>query len=1031
MKWHFLTAAQCFVHAVVIYRRGLHEGQRDQFVDAPNGLTAELPADGWQEQAVLCGEEDANPGETVPLRSKRGRKGKEWQSCEVIDAEKEKSLRICALDWLAKKAIIHDKLLLGSVGFRARFWSIFHFPVFETESFFLSCQRSSSSRDTKQWRFSWRKRTARMEVEMTGDHNEKPMKKIKRVHAKKYGQNATASRALMQMERDGAPQDHRPASWQLKNFRRTDPKTTACLLADSLGSLRSFAQSPPENVVIDESSVLLTEDDATQEDFIENLFDSVSEPAYEALRQWEADQLNLALQRSLEENEEHKREVEASNRLIDGRLRRAAKRTLSVLGYGNCQFSAVIESAKLAMSVGQLRSEVVKGGSGQEQLPLLDSMTEADRAELEPAVQEEERTLELEPANHQEAERASEADRASEAESAEQEAERASQPEPAEQEAERASDAESAEPEAERASEAESVEQEVQQPASTDPETALQAEPAEQEDFARTQQTGSVSTFQIFVGGELLITADASEAERASESGPSEQEADGTLEPQPDDQEAERASESVPANQEVEEAALTLPEAAIESLEVEAAPADQEERVVAAPDDALQAERSESEPGQEAERAGDFEPADQEVSEPGQSESSADMAALDMHLSASASGGFNLGPSALEAWQGNLRDRIDQCVENDLSSPEAQGRPQALTSFAAEDDDDLSDCFPPAVEESPAELQAEGAAAEKVTVALSPVPVFLGAEAARSQEGMPSEWTGSEGELSKASSSCADDPQRWEVEAVNAIEMPESNVVEDEGRAEAAEASKAEESTTALDARIDEGADERRDEADKASETSEPLENIEMDPTKLRGAWRGESVSPERRTNSEALWHILRTKPLRPPKSEDNYDMSSAGDPDMTEEERAQHELDLEDRRVTKQSPRWCENYLELVHQQKDWDPDTVFGEVPPCDLDSVFPDALYMELNLQRTYKKRRGSSANWKKDQLKPDEMANYKRKLGLKKAFVPETDASLLMEQGEMRRLNKTATDKPSKSRKSKNKRQGEVPAICQFE
>ena len=28
-----------------------------------------------------------------------------------------------------------------------------------------------------------------------------------------------------------------------------------------------------------------------------------------------------------------------------------------------------------------------------------------------------------------------------------------------------------------------------------------------------------------------------------------------------------------------------------------------------------------------------------------------------MHLSASASGGFNLGPSALEAWQGNLRDR--------------------------------------------------------------------------------------------------------------------------------------------------------------------------------------------------------------------------------------------------------------------------------------------------------------------------------------------------------------------------------------
>ena len=24
---------------------------------------------------------------------------------------------------------------------------------------------------------------------------------------------------------------------------------------------------------------------------------------------------------------------------------------------------------------------------------------------------------------------------------------------------------------------------------------------------------------------------------------------------------------------------------------------------------------------------------------------------------------------------------------------------------------------------------------------------------------------------------------------------------------------------------------------------------------------------------------------------------------------------------------RWCENYLQLVHDQQDWDPDTIFGK--------------------------------------------------------------------------------------------------------
>lgn len=99
---------------------------------------------------------------------------------------------------------------------------------------------------------------------------------------------------------------------------------------------------------------------AKQEATLENLFDHVADPAFAALQQWEEGQVQLAIQRSLEDSEQDRLEREASNELLDGRLRREGLRRVSVLADGNCQFHSVIQSVKLALSVAQLRQKVVK-----------------------------------------------------------------------------------------------------------------------------------------------------------------------------------------------------------------------------------------------------------------------------------------------------------------------------------------------------------------------------------------------------------------------------------------------------------------------------------------------------------------------------------------------------------------------------------------------------------------------------------------------------------------------------------------------
>ncbi|CAE7738483.1 unnamed protein product [Symbiodinium sp. CCMP2592] len=160
-------------------------------------------------------------------------------------------------------------------------------------------------------------------------------------------------------------------------------------------------------------------------------------------------------------------------------------------------------------------------------------------------------------------------------------------------------------------------------------------------------------------------------------------------------------------------------------------------------------------------------------------------------------------------------------------------------------------------------------------------------------------------------------------------------------------------------------------------------------PEELHGCWRGDSISPSSRAQSARLWRQIRAQPLPPRDPEENYEMSSQGEfMDMEEEER---ELHLEHLRAAKRSPRWCENYKEVVRSQADWNPDDVFGvRAPEVNLDQILPDKLYLAQKLHRSYKKRRGSSGKWEKDRCKEDDVTQYRSKMGHSKAWLLDVEA-----------------------------------------
>jgi len=116
-------------------------------------------------------------------------------------------------------------------------------------------------------------------------------------------------------------------------------------------------------------------------------------------------------------------------------------------------------------------------------------------------------------------------------------------------------------------------------------------------------------------------------------------------------------------------------------------------------------------------------------------------------------------------------------------------------------------------------------------------------------------------------------------------------------------------------------------------------------------------------------WMALRQIRLPPASAEDNYEISDQ-DSDV-------EALESRDR-SKKNVPKWCASYAETVLKQGDWDPDSIFSSrVPECNLDDIFPDALYAQAKKQKPMRKR-GSSQDWKKDRLTKTDVAYYKSRM-----------------------------------------------------
>jgi len=129
-------------------------------------------------------------------------------------------------------------------------------------------------------------------------------------------------------------------------------------------------------------------------------------------------------------------------------------------------------------------------------------------------------------------------------------------------------------------------------------------------------------------------------------------------------------------------------------------------------------------------------------------------------------------------------------------------------------------------------------------------------------------------------------------------------------------------------------------------------------------------TQPQQRLSHELVpWLKLRETPIPPPKPEDNYEISDKGEESDVEEPDRSH----------KHVPEWSIQYLELITKQASIDSDTIFGtRVPECDLEAIFDDALYAGCKFERP-KRRRGSSAEWKRDRLSKSEVTDYKCKMG----------------------------------------------------
>lgn len=123
------------------------------------------------------------------------------------------------------------------------------------------------------------------------------------------------------------------------------------------------------------------------------------------------------------------------------------------------------------------------------------------------------------------------------------------------------------------------------------------------------------------------------------------------------------------------------------------------------------------------------------------------------------------------------------------------------------------------------------------------------------------------------------------------------------------------------------------------------------------------------------FWRELRKQSL-PDKSEaDNYEVSDKEDSDVEEPDRSYKHI-----------PAWSSDLAkvaEMVLGQAEVDPDSIFGPVPHCDLEAIFPDRLYVNMKAINP-RRRRGSSCQWLHDRLSSEEIIKYRAKMGQKRRW-----------------------------------------------
>lgn len=122
----------------------------------------------------------------------------------------------------------------------------------------------------------------------------------------------------------------------------------------------------------------------------------------------------------------------------------------------------------------------------------------------------------------------------------------------------------------------------------------------------------------------------------------------------------------------------------------------------------------------------------------------------------------------------------------------------------------------------------------------------------------------------------------------------------------------------------------------------------------------------------------IRAMTLPPKKPEDNYAISEYGGDSEGEDAAERDKM-----RQKKAVPKWCEDYFSGVQQQQGIDPDSIFGRVPRCVMDDVFPESLYQQVGRKRPAR-RRGSSGDWKRDRLTRNEIRSYKQRMGQQRSW-----------------------------------------------